>query len=196
MKPSDKLLKKYHQYRENGGMLIYSEWKRQYHTDDPASTSIRRIVIALVIAAILFLLVFNSKGQAQCYRNPGTVSLGIGAGYSTENSFAVDLRVKITSNRYFLQFGYGANTTAMIKAGSVFYAGAGYDICLSETVSLSPMIGYQFTLRSTDKQDLNTMGYAAGVSVTKYLWDGGSVYVSALNTREQTISSIGFIASF
>ena len=194
MKRNDKLLKKYHQYREDGGMLIYSEWKRQYHVDDPASTPVRRIVIALVIAAALMLIVYSSKGQ--CYRNPGTVSLGIGAGYSTQNSFAVDLRVKITSNRYFLQFGYGANTTAIIKAGSVFYAGGGYDICLGETVSLSPMIGYQFTLRSTDKQELNTMGYAAGATVTKYLWDGGSMYVSALNTKEQTISSIGFIASF
>lgn len=145
---------------------------------------------------LISAIILSVSVSGQCYREPGSLSVGIGFGYSTVKSANMDLRIKATADNYYLQFGFSSNMSSKVTTGVAFYAGGGYDIKMSESVSLSPLIGYQYTHRSNDRKELNGMGYIAGLTVYKYMWDGGSLYLSGLNTKSGTAITIGILATF
>lgn len=119
----------------------------------------------------------------------GQFVAGIGAGYGTEKSPTVDLRLKYSAG-VFVQGGFALNTTAQVKAGAIFYGGAGYDF-RAIGLTFSPMAGYGHTLRSNDRKSLNTSSYVVGLSVYKKAGDFGKIYLSAITSKEQTIITLG-----
>ncbi len=140
----------------------------------------------------LFLALFSASILAQGQ----SLSVGIGGGYGTKKSPVIDLRVKVEADSYVMQFGFAANTTQRVNAGTIFYAGIGYDIKAGTRLTFNPIIGYQHTLCSNDRPEFNTTGYLAGLTVSRYMWDGGSLYLFAANTSKQTIFTVGISAEF
>ena len=119
----------------------------------------------------------------------GQFVAGIGVGYGTEKSPTVDLRLKYSAG-VFVQGGFALNTTAQVKAGAIFYGGAGYDF-RAIGLTFSPMAGYGHTLRSNDRKWLNTSSYVIGLTVYKKAGEYGKIYISAITTKEQTIFTLG-----
>lgn len=120
----------------------------------------------------VFILIFISiNTQSQVFVEMGT-------GWSTKNNPVLQLGLKTYISDYFVQLGYISHISSRIENGTLFNITSGIDFYFTETIKVSPTIGYSYHLKNVASRDSDEHGILVAQQVTKKLDKNTSIFLN------------------
>ena len=125
---------------------------------------------------------------------------GLDAGVSFGHAPTVGLFVGAKNGSVNLMGGFQCHTTSSVNDGISLQLKGGYDFYVSESISISPYIGYSRRIQSSDRKDLNSSSLLLSGQINHDFynkWDDRMrVYLSFTSAGKLSILSIGIQGIF
>ena len=144
--------------------------------------------IGAVVMIVVGTLGIAGAGMAQ------QMSVGIGAGMSTEGKAVAELTAQCDFGPAFIQAGYLAHLTRQVSAGTFINVQAGHHF-QSGDYFFEPSAGWAFIGRSADRPELNSQAMIYSLKAGKDI-NQGSLYLGANYSERVFIGILGIRYNF
>lgn len=146
--------------------------------------------LKLIILGLSIVLAIAVNGQ---------IVAGLEGGLSLNKTLAFGVHGGYKFDKINVLGGLQTHLSNKVENGASFQIRGGYELKITEGITLMPNAGFAYNLKTIDKKEKNESAIVTGIQVNKYFefkGDQGRVYLSATYTKGWHFLTIGCAGLF